>query len=169
MALIEAIDDDGYLREAARGHRATALRPEIVAAIDEIVTVLHQVQRFDPVGVGARNLAECLCVQLALLPDDTPGTALALRIAAGPLERLPEVGIAGLAARTAMRAADDVERGGAAAALARSAPRRADRRPADRTYVTPDCVVWRQQGAVAGRAGRRQPAAPGASTAATNA
>ena len=46
--------------------------------------MLHQVQRFDPVGVGARTLGECLRLQLALLPDDTPGKALAQQLAERP-------------------------------------------------------------------------------------
>ena len=60
--------------------------------------MLHQVQRFDPVGVGARTLGECLRLQLSQLPDDTPGKALAYTLANGPLERLPKVGAAGIAA-----------------------------------------------------------------------
>ena len=63
-----------------------------------MLAVLRQLQRFDPAGVGARDLGECLALQLAPLPDDTPGKALALRIAAGPIDRLPKVGIEGIAA-----------------------------------------------------------------------
>ena len=89
MALIEAIDDDGYLREPIEAI-AESLLPEIDAQHNEILTVLHQVQRFDPVGVGARTLDECLLLQLALLPDETPGRELAKKMADGPLERLPQ-------------------------------------------------------------------------------
>ena len=95
-ALIDALDEDGYLREPLSAIAETLL-PETVAGEDEILTVLHQLQRFDPVGIGARNLGECLRLQLEVLPDCTPGRALALRIVDGPLERLPRSGIAGIA------------------------------------------------------------------------
>ncbi len=36
---------------------------------DEVVVVLKHIQRLDPLGVGAQNLAECLMVQLEALPD----------------------------------------------------------------------------------------------------
>ncbi|MET0581184.1 MAG: RNA polymerase factor sigma-54, partial [Pseudoxanthomonas sp.] len=96
-ALIDALEDDGYLRESLSGIAETLL-PEVTADEDEILTVLHQLQRFDPVGVAARTLGECLHLQLAVLSDDTPGRALALQIVDGAsLERLPKSGIAGLA------------------------------------------------------------------------
>lgn len=47
--------------------------------------------------MGARSLGECLDLQLLVLPADTPGLALARRIADGPLERLPRSGVAGIA------------------------------------------------------------------------
>ena len=107
--------------------------------------VLHQLQRFDPVGVGARNLGECLRLQLLVLSDDTPGKALALRIAAGPLDRLPRSGVAGIATELKQPLAE-VE---TAVALLRTL----DPKPGAQigelgsdTYVVPDCVVWRQRG-----------------------
>jgi RNA polymerase sigma-54 factor len=113
--------------------------------LDEVLTVLHQVQRFDPPGVGARSLNECLHLQLDLLPDDTPGRELALRMADGPLERLPKIGVAGLA-HELQRPTEDIE---CAVHLLRSLEPRPGAQmgglSAD-TYVTPDCVVWRQQG-----------------------
>ena len=38
----------------------------------EVEAVLHLIQRFDPVGSGARSLQECLQVQLNQMPSDTP-------------------------------------------------------------------------------------------------
>ncbi len=154
-ALIDAIEDDGYLREAFSGIAETLL-PDIHAGDDEILTVLHQIQRFDPVGVGARTLGECLQLQLDVLPLDTPALALARRIAGGPLERLPRSGVAGIAQELKQPVAD-VD---AAVTLLRSL----DPRPgtqiaavAQDTYVVPDVVIWRQAGvwraALAGHAG----------------
>ncbi|PSD49035.1 RNA polymerase factor sigma-54, partial [Stenotrophomonas maltophilia] len=90
-ALIDALDDDGYLREPLATIAETLL-PAIHADEDEILAVLHRIQRFDPVGVAARTLGECLLLQLDVLAGDTPGLILARQIAAGPLERLPRSG-----------------------------------------------------------------------------
>lgn len=143
-ALIDAIDDDGYLRESLPSI-AEALLPETICSENEIGVVLHQVQRFDPVGVGARDLGECLLLQLQVLSDDTTGKALALRIVTEAIERLPRIGIEGLAAELRC-AADD-------AVLALSLVRSLDPRPGAQigalpasTYITPDCVLTLQHG-----------------------
>ncbi|WP_242111181.1 RNA polymerase factor sigma-54 [Luteimonas aquatica] len=156
LALIDAIDDDGYLREPLSAIAET-LRPDMVCSEDEILVVLHQIQRFDPSGVGARDLGECLSLQLALLPDDTPGKALARRLAVGPIDRLPRIGLAGVAAELDC----DPEQ----AALALQLLRTLDPRPGAQvgalpndTYVTPDCVIHRHQGIWrVGLADERQP------------
>ncbi len=144
VALVETIDDDGYLREPLDGI-AASLAPEIEASEGEILTVLHQVQQFDPAGVGARTLGECLRLQLHILPEETPGRQLADSLANGPLERLPRIGIAGLAAELKL----DVGEVDTAVQLLRSL----DPRPgaqigaiAPSAYVAPDVVIWRQHG-----------------------
>ncbi len=157
VALIDALDEDGYLREPL-STIAQTLRPEIHADEDEIVAVLRQVQCFDPAGVGARSLGECLTLQLDTLPSTTPGMALARRIAAGPLERLPRAGIAGIA-QELKQPLPAVEE---AVQLLRSLDPRPGKQLGELSsdnYVVPDCVVWRQRGvwrcALAGHAGPR--------------
>ncbi|WP_429001836.1 RNA polymerase factor sigma-54 [Xanthomonas sp.] len=143
-ALIDALDDDGYLREPLSAIAETLL-PDIVADEEEILTVLHQIQRFDPVGIAARSLGECLNLQLDVLPEDTPGRELARTIANGPLEKLPRSGIAGIA-HDLKRPASAVEE---AVNLLRSLEPRPGKQIGDLgadTYVVPDCVVWRQRG-----------------------
>ena len=143
-ALIDSLDEDGYLREPLSAIAETLL-PEVTAGEDEILTVLHQLQRFDPVGIGARNLGECLHLQLEVLPDCTPGRELALRIVDGPLERLPRSGIAGIA-QELRSPVDQVEQ---AVQLVRSLDPRPGKQVGEvdpDNYVIPDCVVWRQRG-----------------------
>lgn len=143
-ALIDALEDDGYLREPIAGI-AEALRPEIEAAEEDILVVLHQVQRFDPVGVAARSLGECLQLQLSVLSDDTPGKALAMKIAETALERLPRSGVAGIA-QEMKRPVAEVEE---AVQLLRTLDPKPGAQVGDLshdTYVVPDCVVWRQRG-----------------------
>ncbi|WP_425533324.1 RNA polymerase factor sigma-54 [Xanthomonas campestris] len=154
--LIDALDEDGYLREPLSAILETLA---LGAAVDEaeVLTVLHQIQRFDPVGVGARTLGECLALQLAVLDPATPGRELALQIVAGPLERLPRSGVAGLA-HELKRSAADVEQ---AVQLVRSLDPRPGKQIGELsqdTYVVPDCVIWRQRGIWrASLAGRAQP------------
>jgi len=69
--IIDSINDDGYLTCSLEDIREMA-KDEDELELDEIEAVLHQVQNFDPVGVGARDLAECLQLQLRLLPENTP-------------------------------------------------------------------------------------------------
>jgi RNA polymerase sigma-54 factor len=69
--LIDAIDEDGYLtQDVAEVQRNLAGAGEIET--DEVEAVLHRIQQFDPVGVGARNLGECLRLQLAQFDPGTP-------------------------------------------------------------------------------------------------
>ncbi|WP_241148191.1 RNA polymerase factor sigma-54 [Xanthomonas axonopodis] len=154
--LIDTLDEDGYLREPLSAILETLALGAVVDEAD-VLTVLHQIQRFDPVGVGARTLGECLALQLGVLDTDTPGRELALQIVAGPLERLPRSGVAGLA-HELKRSTADVEQ---AVQLVRSLDPRPGKQIGDLsqdTYVVPDCVIWRQRGVWrASLAGRSQP------------
>jgi len=69
--LIDALDEDGYLTQNL-DELAAMLPPELEIEPIELHTALHHLQNFDPPGVGARNLSECLMLQLAVLPADTP-------------------------------------------------------------------------------------------------
>jgi RNA polymerase sigma-54 factor len=144
IALIDAIDDDGYLREDLATLAATLL-PDLRATPEDMLTVLHRIQQFDPVGVGARDLGECLRLQLRTLPDDTPGRDAAFAIASGPLQQLPKLGIGGVCSALGCAATE--------AETAVHLLRTLDPRPGAQhgalpagTYIAPDCVIWRQQG-----------------------
>lgn len=72
QAIIDAVDDAGYLTQTLDdilGAVSTDF-PEVTDA--EVCMVLKRVQRFDPVGVAARSVSECLLIQLTQKPDDTP-------------------------------------------------------------------------------------------------
>jgi len=83
--VIDAISDDGYLTESLES-LAQILAPDVEATPEEVGRVLGVVQQFDPVGIGARSLGECLELQLAPLDPATPGLATALAIARQHLE-----------------------------------------------------------------------------------
>ena len=77
--IIDSLDDDGYFK-ASFDELAAMLPPEIDVRAEEFGSALKIVQTLDPAGVGARTLEECLCLQLAALPEDTPGREVALRM-----------------------------------------------------------------------------------------
>lgn len=57
--LIDAVDESGYIKEDL-----SAVASQIGADTAEIESVLRQLQAFDPPGICARNLSECLALQL---------------------------------------------------------------------------------------------------------
>ena len=87
MLLIDALDDFGYLQQDL-GELAALLPLELEVDPLELETALKHIQHMDPLGVGARTLAECLTLQLNVLPVDTPGRTAALEIARQHLEVL---------------------------------------------------------------------------------
>jgi RNA polymerase sigma-54 factor len=66
-AILDGVSDDGYLTTPLEDIVASMDDPEI--EIEEVEAVLHRVQAFDPPGVAARDLRECLLIQLRQLPE----------------------------------------------------------------------------------------------------
>jgi RNA polymerase sigma-54 factor len=79
-AIVYALDDDGFLVDDLESIRQSLL-PETRVEEDEILAVLHRVQRLEPVGVASRDTGECIRVQLRAQPAGTPGVDLAMRLA----------------------------------------------------------------------------------------
>jgi RNA polymerase sigma-54 factor len=88
-AIVDAVNDDGYLTDDLETISAT-LAPELVVASEEIEAVLGIVQDFDPAGIAARSVSECVLIQLNQLDPSTPGRDLARRIAKEHLELVAE-------------------------------------------------------------------------------
>lgn len=79
--LIGSIESDGYIRrdlEAIINDLAFAQNVETDE--DEVEDLLFKIQEFDPPGIAARNLQECLLIQLERLHDQNPNTRLAQTI-----------------------------------------------------------------------------------------
>lgn len=108
--IIESLNDRGYLsltldeiRESVMREltEVTSVQPtaidanttgsanstdDVLVEDDEILAVLHRIQQFDPPGVAAQNLQECLAIQLKQLPEDMPWRQEALRLVNDYLE-----------------------------------------------------------------------------------
>jgi RNA polymerase sigma-54 factor len=81
LYLIGNIDDDGYLRR-----KLSSIADDLAFAVgvdtneDELEQILYIIQEFDPVGVGARDLQECLLIQIKNKNLCLPEVALARKI-----------------------------------------------------------------------------------------
>ena len=86
-AIIDSVSDDGYLNSSLDDIRLSVgdnvmpdaetndeelIAEHLLQQENEIIAVLRRIQRFDPLGVASRDLAECLLVQLAQFDDKTP-------------------------------------------------------------------------------------------------
>ncbi len=87
MAIIDAVDDQGYLSVSTDDILESLGSDEI--ELDEVEAVLKRVQHFDPLGIAARSLQECLMLQLATYDDDTPWLAEARKILTEHMAYLP--------------------------------------------------------------------------------
>lgn len=98
MAILDAIDERGYLTASLDEILEAVADPDDPYAVemDEVEAVLHRIQQFDPPGVAARHLGECLLIQLKQLPEDTPCRAEAIAAVRDHLELLGSRDFAGL-------------------------------------------------------------------------
>ncbi len=77
--IIGSIDEDGYLRRSLESIvDDIAFNHGIMLSEADVEAVLQRIQRLEPVGVAARDLQECLLVQLDMLPEEVPGRDVAM-------------------------------------------------------------------------------------------
>ena len=145
VALIDAVDDDGYLALSLEDihHSVDPLRREVTP--EEIEAVLRQIQTLDPPGVAARGLDECLAIQLRQLPPDTEWRDAALIVVTEHIQALASKSYTRIMAalglgKDELQCVIDLIRSLSprpGAAVEASAPE----------YVVPDVFVRREQGA----------------------
>jgi RNA polymerase sigma-54 factor len=143
QVVIEALDDDGYLRQDL-GDLADVEGLGDGLDEDRLRVALRVVQTLDRPGIGARSLSECLALQLEAMPDDTPHRDLAYRIVTQHLERLARRENGELQRQLGCDASE--------LQLACALVRRLDPKPgnqygrADGGYVVPDVIVRQVRG-----------------------
>ncbi len=85
--LIDALDENAYLSQPL--HEIVEFLPaELDITLDDLETALVQLQHLDEPGIGARDLGECLSLQLQALPEDVPGRDLARVVVTHHLDML---------------------------------------------------------------------------------
>jgi len=87
-AIIDSLNDDGYLTEPLEGIREALADSDASPEPEEMDAMLHRVQSFDPPGVAARDLKECLLLQLRQAGAPDPAQGLAMALVDGHLEAL---------------------------------------------------------------------------------
>jgi len=87
LYLIDAINEDGYL-EQSLAELVEQLPAELEIELLELETALKHVQHLDPAGVAARNLSECLSLQLRILHQDHPFAQKAIQLVEKHLDLL---------------------------------------------------------------------------------
>lgn len=145
--LIESLDDDGYLSEPLEdladallarqddGRADPELRDELLALLRR---ALRWLQAMEPAGVGARNLAECLRLQVLELRSE-PATRAALALCAQPLEWIARRDLKRLGAATGL---DEAMVRAGLGVLARLEPKPGRRfAEAERLVIVPDVLV----------------------------
>ena len=79
--IVGSIDDDGYLRrEISSICDDLAFRQNVDATEAEIETIIRQIQQFDPPGICARDLRECLLIQLRRKLNEGKGVETAISV-----------------------------------------------------------------------------------------
>jgi RNA polymerase sigma-54 factor len=79
--IIGSLDDDGYLRrELSSIVDDLAFRQNIITSEEEVETLIKKIQQFDPPGVAARDLQECLLLQLERKKNEGKSVTLAIEI-----------------------------------------------------------------------------------------
>ena len=85
-SIVDAVDETGYLTVPLQDILDSMGNEEL--DLEEVEAVLKRIQRFDPIGVCARDLRDCLLIQLSQFPADFPFLSEARQIVSSHLDLL---------------------------------------------------------------------------------
>ena len=140
--LLDAHENDGRLTPEPEDRHADMASEEI--ELDEVVAVLHRLQHFEPSGLFASDLRECLLIQLRQLPPETPYRDIAGALVSRHLAQLPTAPPRQLAKKLRT---DESALEGAIQLIRTLDPTPGSAIGAERTeYVTPDVFVRQLDG-----------------------
>ena len=141
--LIESLDEDGYLSQDVTELEGM-LPEELGVEPEELQIALKHLQHLEPTGVGARNLGECLALQLSTLPESVPYRSESLEVVKHHLEALAARDFAKL--RKVLKC-DDTCLKGVQKLITSLNPRPGREYASDDTrYVVPDVIVRKVKG-----------------------
>lgn len=136
-AFIDSVDTNGRLSQSPEEILAAVKLPDV--EIDEAMAVLHLLQHFEPTGVFAKDLRECLLLQLRQMPSDIPFRDIAGAIVSRHLDHIATVDPKKLAKR--LRTDETSVRGALALIKSLDPTPGANIGASDTEYVIPDVFV----------------------------
>jgi len=143
QALVDSINDDGYLIDSLE-NITRSMSDEASFTIEEAEAMLTRIQMLDPVGVGSRDPAECIAIQLRQLDPAAPGKDLAIKIAEEDLDMIAEHQYSMLRRRLGV---SDEDLDSAVALILACHPRPGSTiQSSTAEYVVPDVYVRKQDG-----------------------
>jgi RNA polymerase sigma-54 factor len=86
--IVGHLDEDGYLKQELEELRESALAAMDDLEIEDLQIAMRHVHNLEPTGVGARDVAECLELQLKAMPDGTPHRDVAIELVTKHLDVL---------------------------------------------------------------------------------
>ena len=151
-AIIDAIDASGFLGASVEeiclavggNPQPQCNDSDANYTLEDVEAVLARIQEFDPLGVAARDLKECLIIQLATLSEDTPSIQEATLLVSDYLDLLGSKDFTTLRRKTKL---SDHELSEAVALIRTLNPRPGTSIADENTdYITPDVVVRKDEG-----------------------
>ena len=102
-AIIDGIDDSGYLKESLEDILECVKTQDPTVTVEDVNAILKLVQHYDPLGVGARSVQECILIQLNALPDETEYKDLAIKLITNYIDLLSNRNYAALCQRLSIK------------------------------------------------------------------
>jgi RNA polymerase sigma-54 factor len=138
---VDSVDDNGFIAKDLQGITSyiNDESSEELLQEDELIAVLKRLQQFDPPGIFARDLKECLSIQLNQLSDETESLSAARKLVDNFLENIASTDLARLAKISQLEKSEVQQ----ALELIRSLnPRPGESLTPDETeYIVPDVFV----------------------------
>lgn len=104
MSIVDGLDDNGVMRiDLEEVLQSIPYNEADPVEMDEVEAVLHLIQHLDPIGIAARDLSECLAIQLMQLPPRTPWRQEALLVVKDHLSSLANRDYAYLIRKTRLK------------------------------------------------------------------
>ena len=141
--LIDSLDEGGYLTQSL-DEVLEMLPAELCVEVDEIATALRHVQHLEPAGIGARSLAECLRLQLEMLPSATPYCDKAIEVVTHHLDLLAAKDYAKL--KRTLRCDDNALRAVQKLIVSLDPKPGREYASADIRYIIPDVIINKNKG-----------------------
>lgn len=142
LAIIDAVDDYGYLTLSCEDILESVDIEDV--ELDEIEAVRKRIQQFDPLGIASLNLQDCLLLQLATFPEDTPWLAEAKLVLTHHIDQLGNRDYKLVIKETKLKEAELRE---VLKLIQQLDPRPGSKITPDETeYVVPDVSVFKDRG-----------------------